>query len=218
MIWDMDGTLIDSGNAHWTSWRAIFSEAGYPDLDHATFLTWFGRRNDDIIREHFGPDIPLEEAMRLAHLKEEHYREGLLATPTPIPPGVNDWLDRLEGEGWALGIGTSAPAHNIGVILDQAGWTGRFGAIVTREDVSRGKPDPEVFLTAASQLGVDPGRAIVVEDAAAGVLGAHRAGMRTIGVGIGYATLGAMLATPTLDLLPDDAFDRLLELPVPAER
>jgi beta-phosphoglucomutase-like phosphatase (HAD superfamily) len=86
---------------------------------------------------------------------------------------------------------------------------------MSRETVRDGKPHPEVFLTAAARLGVDPSRAIVVEDAAAGVLGAHRAGMRTIGVGTHYSEIGAMVAVPTLDLLADDAFDLLLEQPLP---
>ena len=78
-----------------------------------------------------------------------------------------------------------------------------------------GKPDPEVYLTAAAQLGVEPSRAIVIEDAAAGVLGAHRAGMRTIGVGTHHRELGAMISVPSLDLLAVDAFDALLAQPLP---
>jgi beta-phosphoglucomutase len=88
--------------------------------------------------------------------------------------------------------------------------------VIGREDVSAGKPDPEVFLTSAARLGVDPSRAIVVEDAAAGIVGAHRAGMRTIGVGPHHAELGAMISVPALDRLPADAFDALLNRPLPA--
>jgi len=215
VIWDVDGTLIDSGHAHWESWRVIFAEEGMPDLSYETFLSWFGRRNDDIMREHFRDILPFDEAMALALRKESHYLEGLRAEGTPIPPGVQEWLERLAGAGWKLGIGTSAPRENIEIILEQSGWVDTFDAVVTREDVRHGKPDPEVFLTAAARMGVDPDRAIVVEDAAAGVLGAHRAGMRSIGVGTHYNELGAMLAVPTLDLLPVDTFDRLLTEPVP---
>ena len=215
VIWDVDGTLIDSAHAHWQSWRAIFAEEGLPDLDEATFVTWFGRRNDDIMREHFRGRLAFEEAMALALRKEAHYLDGLRAEGALVPPGVNMWLDRLAADGWKLGIGTSAPRENIEIILDHAGWIDRFDAIVTKDDVRHGKPDPEVFLTAAARLGVDPARAIVVEDAEAGILGVHRAGMRTIGVGLRHAALGAMRSVPTLDLLPRDAFDRLLEQPVP---
>jgi len=217
VIWDVDGTLIDSGAAHWRSWRAIFAQEGYPDLDDATFIAWFGRRNDDILREHFGPDVPRETLERIAELKEDHYRDGLRQQASTLMPGVAHWLARLATEGWRLGIASSAANENLEIILDQAGWLDTFGAVLGKDDVKIGKPDPEVFLTTAARLGVNPSRAIVVEDAAAGVLGAHRAGMRTVGVGPQYATLGAMLAVPTLDLLPDDAFDTLLAQPLPVE-
>ena len=215
VIWDVDGTLIDSGNAHWQSWRVIFQQEGYADIDYATFISWFGRRNEEILREHFGADVTDEFIDRLAETKEAHYREGLRLEPTPILPGVNDWLERLAADGWELGIGSSAATLNLEIILAQSGWTERFGAVVAREDVRVGKPDPEVYLTAAAQLGVDPSRAIVIEDAAAGVLGAHRAGMRTIGVGTHHRELGAMISVPSLDLLAVDAFDALLAQPLP---
>ncbi len=211
VIWDVDGTLIDSSDAHWQSWRVIFQQEGYPDIDHATHLAWFGRRNEEILRDYFGEDATDEHIAGIAELKEAHYREGLKLGPTPVLPGVNDWLTRLAADGWKLGIGSSAATRNLEIILPQSGWSGTFGAVVAREDVRKGKPDPEVFLTAAARLGVDPARAIVVEDAAAGVLGAHRAGMRTIGVGAHHADLGAMISVPSLDQLPADAFDTLLE-------
>jgi beta-phosphoglucomutase len=216
VIWDVDGTLIDSGHAHWQSWRVILADADMDDLPYETFVTWFGRRNDDIMREHFRGTLSFEEAMVLARRKEAHYLEGLRADGTPIPPGVQHWLDRLAAAGWKLGIGTSAPMQNIEIILEQSGWLDTFDAIVTKDDVRHGKPNPEVFLKAAARMGVSPERAIVIEDSAHGVLGAHRAGMRSIGVGIHHDELGAMLAVPTLDLLPHDAFDRLLDEPVPS--
>ena len=214
VIWDVDGTLIDSGEAHWQSWREIFAADGLDDLDYATFITWFGRRNDDILESRF-PDSTPEWRMEIAERKEAHYREGLARAASVIQPGVNEWLEQLAADGWKLGIGSSAAAPNLEIILAQAGWNETFGAVLSREDVQDGKPHPEVFLTAAARLGVDPDRAIVVEDAAAGILGAHRAGMRTIGVGTHYNEIGAMVAVPTLDLLARDAFDQLLVQPVP---
>lgn len=214
VIWDVDGTLIDSGDAHWQSWRAIFAEDGLDDLDYTTFIAWFGRRNDDILQERF-PEATLEWRTDIADRKEAHYRAGLALEASVVQPGVNEWLLRLAADGWRLGIGSSAAAPNLVIILDQAGWTETFGAVLSREDVRDGKPHPEVFLTAAARLGVAPERAIVVEDAAAGILGAHRAGMRTIGVGTHYNEIGAMVAVPSLELLAPDAFDQLLLQPVP---
>ena len=215
VIWDVDGTLIDSGDAHWQSWRAIFAEEALDDLDYATFIAWFGRRNDDILQDRF-PEATPEWRMAIAERKEAHYRAGLALAASVIQPGVNEWLARLAADGWKLGIGSSAAAPNLKIILDQAGWSETFGAVLSREDVRDGKPHPEVFLTAAARLGVDPDRAIVVEDAAAGILGAHRAGMRTVGVGTHYNEIGAMVAVPSLEMLAPDAFDQLLLQPLPA--
>lgn len=214
VIWDVDGTLIDSGDAHWQSWQAIFADHQLPDLDYPTFISWFGRRNDDILAERF-PDTTEDWRTEIADLKEAHYRDGLAVQDSIIQPGVNEWLMKLAADGWKLGIGSSAAAPNLVIILRQAGWNDVFGAVLSREDVRDGKPHPEVFLTAAARLGVDPDRAIVVEDAAAGILGAHRAGMRTIGVGTHYNEIGAMVAVPSLELLAPDAFDQLLLQPVP---
>lgn len=88
-------------------------------------------------------------------------------------------------------------------------------AIVCAEDVREGMPAPEPFLRAAALLGIDPPRCIVVEDAAPGVEGARRAGMRTIGAGPGHALLQADVTARSLDELPDDTFDTLLS-PAPS--
>lgn len=218
VIWDVDGTLIDSADAHLLSWGEIFRREGYPEIERETFNRWFGRRNEEVLREHFGAGVDEAELIRVGDAKEAHYRAALEADAGGVVllPGVEEWLDYLAESGWLLGIGSSAPRENLDLILDVTGLALHFDAVVGREDVRHGKPDPEVFLTAASRLGVDPSRAIVVEDAAAGILAAHRAGMRTVGVGPRHATLGAMVSVATLDDLPDDAFDALLEESAPA--
>ncbi|CAA9541803.1 MAG: Beta-phosphoglucomutase [uncultured Thermomicrobiales bacterium] len=215
VIWDVDGTLIDSADAHILSWQEVFAREGYPAIERATFDRWFGRRTTDVLREHFGPAVEDTELLRVGNAKEAHYREALEAVGVEPLPGVEGWLDFLAESGWRLGIGSSAPIANLNLILDFSGLALHFDAVVSQEDVRRGKPDPEVFLTAASRLEVDPSRAIVVEDAAAGIIAAHRAGMRTVGVGPYHDTLGAMVSVATLVDLPEDTFDRLLSEPVP---
>jgi beta-phosphoglucomutase len=91
------------------------------------------------------------------------------------------------------------------------GWQPLFGAIVSADEVRAGKPDPDVFLAAASRLRVPPDVCVVVEDAPAGIEAARRARMRCIGVGAGVAGSGADLTAPSLDRLPADAFDRLAD-------
>ena len=117
----------------------------------------------------------------------------------------------LHERGWLQAIATAAPRENVEVVLEALRSAHRFQAIVSAEDVHQGKPDPEVYLLAASRLGVPAGHCIVVEDAAAGILGARAAGMKSIGVTHGRAHLPADLVVPWLDRLDTNAFDTLLD-------
>jgi beta-phosphoglucomutase-like phosphatase (HAD superfamily) len=105
----------------------------------------------------------------------------------------------------------AAPRANIEVVLETLGTANCFQGIAAAEDVHRGKPDPEVYLTAASRLGVSPHSCIVVEDAVAGIEGARRAGMRSIGVSRDGKHLAADVVVRALDLLDLDAFETLLQ-------
>jgi beta-phosphoglucomutase len=125
-------------------------------------------------------------------------------------PGVASWLRWLHAQGWLQAIASSAPRSNIEVVLEALGAAHCYQGIVSAEDVRRGKPDPEVYLTAASRVAASPERCIVVEDAVAGVEGARRAGMRSIGVSQNGKHLPADIIVESLDLLDSDAFDKLL--------
>ena len=121
------------------------------------------------------------------------------------------WVRQLHEDGWLQAVASAAPRANIEAVLEALSATNIFQSIVSAEDVRRGKPDPEVYLTAAARVGASPDRCIVVEDAVAGVEGARRAGMRSIGVSRGGKHLPADIAVRSLDLLKPDAFDKLLE-------
>jgi beta-phosphoglucomutase len=126
-------------------------------------------------------------------------------------PGAREWTERLAHEGWRQAIASSAPRENVDVVLAVIGLVSVFQTVVSAEDVTLGKPDPQVFLTAAARLRSTPSRSIVVEDAAAGVEAARRAGMPSIGVSRKGPPLAANLAVSSLADLPPDAFARLLK-------
>lgn len=212
VLWDMDGTILDSAEYHWLSWREAL-DAEHFDLTHERFLATFGQRNDTILRDHFGPDFPDSEIKRIADFKEARYRDLVREGQIEPLPGVMRWLKRLRAEGWRQAVASSAPLLNVEAILEALDIAGFFEAITSAEDVQRGKPDPQVFLIAAARLNVPPTRCIVVEDAPAGTEAARRAGMRSIGVLSTQKALQADLVVQTLDELPDDAFDRLLNQP-----
>jgi beta-phosphoglucomutase family hydrolase len=208
VLWDLDGTLVDSEEYHWQSWRDTLEPEGLT-ITYEQFLASFGMKNDPIMRNWLGDGYTPERAVRLADAKEADYRRLVSAHGLTALPGAREWLTALHAAGWKQAIVTSAPLANAEVMLRALDLHSVFEAVVTAEDVSHGKPDPEVFLTAAARLGVSPPRAIVVEDAAAGIEGARRAGMKSIGVST-RVKLAADVVVGSLTQLPPDAFDRLL--------
>jgi beta-phosphoglucomutase family hydrolase len=209
VLWDMDGTLLDSAEYHWRTWQEVLEPEGHI-LTRDRFTATFGRRNQAVLRELLGRDVPESEMTRIETTKEARYRELVRTGGIKPLPGVVDWLARLRDAGWRQAIASSAPRLNIATILETLGLAAMFDAVAGSEDVTRGKPDPQIFLVAAAKLDLPPARCIVVEDALAGVEAAHQAGMRCIGVGPSHTTLPADVTVPSLVALPSDVFDRLV--------
>jgi beta-phosphoglucomutase len=175
------------------------------------FLATFGQRNDAILPNWLGSDGSPDRVQQIGDAKEARYRE-LVHSEGLVPlPGVAEWVERLRSEGWRQAVASSAPRRNVEVVLEALKLSEYFEATVSAEDVRKGKPDPEVFVLAATRVGAPPDRCVVVEDAAAGVEAAARAGMRSIGVGRGSASLRADLIAARLSDLPPDAFCKLLD-------
>ena len=208
VIWDVDGTLVDSEEYHWLSWRDAMAAEGSP-ISHGQFLLSFGLRNDRILRGWLGPETTDDAIQRIGDWKEAEFRR--LAGEHGLTPlaGAAEWVARLHAQGWKQAVGSSAPRLNIDAMLRALTLDGYFDQVVSAEDVTRGKPDPQVFLTAAARLGVPPERCIVVEDAPLGVEGARRAGMRSIGVSR-TKKLDADVFVHSLADLQDDAFETLV--------
>jgi HAD superfamily hydrolase (TIGR01509 family) len=209
VLWDLDGTLVNSEEYHWQSWRDALAPEGL-SITYEQFLGSFGMKNDPIMRMWLGDGYTPERSVRIAEAKEADYRRlaqqrGL----TPLP-GARDWVAKLRAAGWRQAIATSAPRANAEVMLTALDMTSMFDAVIVAEDVSHGKPDPEVFLVAAARVGAPAPHAIVVEDAAAGIEGARRAGMKSIGVNA-RQSLGADVNVKSLLDLRPDAFDSLID-------
>ena len=210
-LWDLDGTLVDSEEYHWLSWRDTMRLEGM-ELTYERFLASFGQRNDRILGAWLGADADAGRVQRIGDAKEAEYRRLAEAHGLQPLPGAREWLANLRAAGWKQAIASSAPRANVEVMLRVLGLTQYLDAIVAAEDVTIGKPDPQVFLRAAEKLGVPPSRCVVVEDAAAGVEGARRGGMKSIGVAKN-GPLAADVVVASLSDLSDDAFDRLLGSP-----
>lgn len=209
VLWDVDGTLLDSAEYHYLAWRDMLAAERF-DLSRERFAASFGQRNDAVLRGYFGPDFPLHEIERISAAKEARYRELIRHSGITPLPGVRHWLQTLHAAGWRQAVASSAPRLSLEAMIAALELDRFFRASVAAEDVQRGKPDPQVFLLAAQRLGVPPARCVVVEDAPAGLEGARRAGMRAIGVRSTHADLQADRVVDALDQLPDDAFDQVL--------
>ena len=209
VLWDLDGTLVDSAEFHWRAWRDVMAEEGSP-VTHDQFVQSFGKRNDLILTGWLGADADPERMRRLSDEKEARFRALVRAHGIEPLPGVREWVARLQSEGWLQAIATSAPRLNLETMVDAMQMHPFFGATVAAEDVTHGKPDPEVFLVAASRLRADPPRSIVVEDAPIGIEAGRRAGMRTVGVSLMHTLPAADVYVGTLPELLPDALDKLL--------
>jgi beta-phosphoglucomutase len=176
----VDGTLVDTAELHFQAWTILCRDLGCP-FTRADFAATFGRRNPEILRQIIRPTLTDREVDELGHRKEELYRAAAQSGVTLLP-GVRSLLEGLQAEGFRQAIGSSAPRHNLELILRLTDTARFFEAVVAMEDTQRGKPDPQVFLVAAERLGVPPGRCVVFEDAVAGVQAARAGGMRCVGV------------------------------------
>jgi len=209
VLWDLDGTLIDSMPYHWEAWNDVLRPLGY-HFSVESFRPTIGLRNEEIVRDFLKLDRPAGELERIVLAKEERYRAILRERGLALLPGVDDWLTRLTAAGWRHAIVTSAPRLNVEATMRASGLDRRVDLIVCAEDVINGKPHPEPFLLAADRLGVAPARCIVVEDAPAGLEGGRRAGMKTIGVLTTHAALDANVVVRSLADLEAQAFDHVL--------
>jgi beta-phosphoglucomutase len=175
-IFDVDGVLVDSFEAHYKSWRRLAGESGVT-FSRADFTATFGRTSRDIISR-FWPVNAADHAEieALDQRKEAIYRE-IVADDFPVMEGAPALIASLHSAGFAIALGSSGPPENIELAVDRLGVRDRISAMVTGADVTRGKPDPEIFLTAAARLSIQPRRCAVIEDAPAGIVAAHAGGM-----------------------------------------
>ncbi|HZT81685.1 MAG TPA: HAD family phosphatase [Gemmataceae bacterium] len=215
VIWDVDGTLVDTAELHFHAWARLARELNKP-FTRADFAATFGRRNPEIIHTLFGDEYDDRAAAELGDRKEGYYKAearkgvGLL-------PGARPLLEGLRAAGYRQAVGSSAPRGNLDLILELTDTARFFGAVVSMEDTTRGKPDPQVFLVAAAKLGVPPGRCLVLEDAVAGVQAAKAGGMKCVAVTfVGHHpeeklhSAGADLVVRTLEEVSPAVVGRLL--------
>jgi beta-phosphoglucomutase len=180
VIFDVDGVLVDSYHAHFDSWQIVARAEGF-EFTERRFVDTFGRTTRDILREVLDSARATDsEIERLDSMKETAFRE-ILSSNFPVMDGAKELIDACASAGFRLAVGSSGPPENVQLVLRSLGRQQVFQGVVNGMDVTRGKPDPQVFLLAAERLGLAPSRCVVIEDAPFGIEAAHRAGTKCIG-------------------------------------
>ena len=209
VIFDVDGVLVDSYTAHFHSWLALSDERGCHRLTEDEFRATFGRTSRETIMELWpGRKLTAAEIAELDDRKEELFRERLRADFRPIP-GARQLIASLKQAGFGLAAGSSGPPANVFLTIDRLQVRDLFDVVVTGVDVTRGKPDPEVFTTCAQRLHAQSVACAVIEDAVVGVEAANRAGMFSIafvaaGRDPGLFRHASQIVRNLTDLSPED--------------
>lgn len=180
-LFDWDGVIIDSSAQHEKSWERLAGEIGKP-LPPAHFVRGFGMKNQRIIPEVLRWTEDPDEIEAYSLRKEHLYREIIRDEGIRPLPGVAALLGMLEERGVPCAVASSTHRRNVEVVFDAIGLRQYFQAIVTGEDVSHGKPDPEVFLKSAEAIGRAAPNCVVFEDAHVGIEAGLAAGARVIAV------------------------------------
>ena len=205
LIFDLDGVLVFTDKFHYQAWKTMADELGvYFDETINHRLRGVSRMDSlEIILERYeGPDLSLREKEKLAEKKNEIYRTLLESmTPDDVTKEVRDTLTKLREKGYKLAIGSSS--KNAKFILEKVELKDAFDAISDGNNITKSKPDPEVFLKAAEYLGLPPKACMVVEDAEAGIEAAKKGGMYAAGIGEAAKSINADESLKTFSVLVD---------------
>lgn len=184
VIFDLDGVIVDTAHYHYLAWKRLAKELGFDlTLEQNELLKGVSRmRSLEIILDLGGIKLSEAEKERIANKKNGWFVEYVNEMkPEEIFPGVKELLKSIRSKGLKMGLASSS--KNAHAVINLLNIENEFDAIVDGTMIIHSKPDPEIFLLAASKLGVVPAECVVFEDAEAGVEAALAAGMKCVGVG-----------------------------------
>jgi beta-phosphoglucomutase len=218
-IFDMDGVLVNSNPFHVKKWIELLERRGVPFVPEEVPKQILGMHNDDAFRAYFGASMTAEEMRRAGEELEARFREVFRPHARPLP-GVLALLGRLRDEGIPMAVASSAIRSNVEFVVDVLGIRPFFQRLVSGDDVSSHKPDPEIYLQAASKLGVAPSLCVAFEDSFAGIEAVKNAGMKCVAIASTFpfdelrSKTHADLVLPGFEGLP---VEKLRALFIPAE-
>ncbi|MCF2493529.1 HAD family hydrolase [Dyadobacter chenhuakuii] len=181
VIFDMDGVICHTNPYHSMAFREFFSKRDLAPTDEEFAAHMFGKSNSYILSHFLNRVVEGDELLKMEDEKESLFRQIYEPYIDPIE-GIVAFINDLKINGAKLGVATSAPLANLDLILSKVPIRAHLGSIMASENVRKHKPDPEVYLTSAKNLGVEPDQCVVFEDSFSGVSAAINAGMRVVGV------------------------------------
>jgi beta-phosphoglucomutase len=180
LIFDMDGVIVNSNPVHREAWEVYNRRHGI-ETTEAMHQRMYGKRNDQIVRDFFGADLPESEISAHGFAKEALYREMIRpGFEKVLVRGLRAFIERNHR--YRIGLGTNAEPLNVEFVLTEAGLARLFEVIVDGHQVAHPKPAPDIYLKVAATLGIEPSDCVVFEDSFSGIEAARAAGMRVIAV------------------------------------
>ena len=181
LIFDMDGVLVDSNPFHVQKWIEFLHERGIPYNAENLPKQILGSRNDTALRRFFGRDLAEGEIEKLSEDLEARFRAAFRPHAQPLL-GLKTLMDECRAEGIPLAVASSAMTKNVDFVVDTLKLRSYFASIVTGDDVSRPKPDPEIYIQAAERLTLAPAKCVAFEDSFVGIESAKRASMKCVAI------------------------------------
>lgn len=179
IIFDMDGTLVETTEADFKAWQRVFRDHGR-ELSFEDYFPLLGRKSQDVVQHVL--HLKGEEAQENMRRKMYYFEAFIKQNGLQLLPGANGLLEELKSAGVPLGLATSSRQPKMRMVMEKTGLFPFFNTIVTGEMVEQGKPSPDIFMLTAERMGIHPLECVVVEDAVHGITAARTAGMKSVAI------------------------------------
>lgn len=211
VIFDMDGVICDTNPYHSLAWKAFLEKFGISATEEEFIAHMYGKSNSYILKHFLQREVVGEEFARMEFEKEALFREIYEPHVEPIN-GLLEWIDELKSNGIKTGIATSAPVENMDLILSKLPLRAKMQSLLASHNVVHHKPNPEVYLKSAANLGIDPTQCVVFEDSHSGVSAGKAAGAKVVGVLSTYKKEELPVCDSYIVDYKDISFDRIASL------
>jgi len=181
IIFDMDGVLVDSNPFHLRKWADLFQAHGIPFKEEELPKLVLGPANEVTFRRYWHRELSPEEIAELSEELEANFRREI-APHARAFPGVGPFIEECHRQGIAMAVASAAMAKNVTFLIAALGLRDYFREVLTGDEISHPKPDPEIYLETAHKLGVNPSACLVFEDSFVGIRAAKQAGMKCIAI------------------------------------